>query len=627
MKTLFTYLSKNVLSLVVGPRIDREWTGIRPMRFIALLAMILCFSVGQMWGVVTVKLSDVAGSWANESSHTSWSSGGFTFTASGGGNNGKYFTSDGSWRIYNGGTASITPPSGYKIIAVISESNQTWSINGTTGVASYSRSSSGSTNFTTFTITYKASAGSDCNTLDVTGGSTVILPAGSTTYSARDWRYSGAPIAYAAEATNAIGSGDYCVKFTQAMDNANASGLQLKASEGVVKIENITSTYGVDITILCSSSSGNFTVSLDGAAADVTGANTTLSISTKSTSADLTISKTTANTGYIEYIQITPKAEPTCDKAITIGTPDITGSGTVTFASGGSSKSAGDEVETCDGGAEITATVTPASGYYCSALSFSGGSVSVDPEPGAGNYPAYSSSQDYTLSFDEDANATLSTSATFTAKTATAWSWTYNSGAIPNPLEMYVNEYHQLDVTYTPADLLSTQKNYTVTKESSIAEVSKQVGYYKMRGATGVTEVTNTTVTLTLGDLSQTVNVKVKPLPTIHCVDLIHGESFSDVAATVATGVVTLTKTMPTHDDLAEPGSGNDCEKEHLHLIGWIRSDYSKVDAYMNGTGNKPTISEITSAGTGYYYTAGSSITLTDAMHGKTFYAVWAKEE
>ena len=38
---------------------DREWTGIRPMRFIAILAMMLCFGGGQMWGQSTTYTSNV----------------------------------------------------------------------------------------------------------------------------------------------------------------------------------------------------------------------------------------------------------------------------------------------------------------------------------------------------------------------------------------------------------------------------------------------------------------------------------------------------------------------------------------------------------------------------------------
>jgi hypothetical protein len=109
-------------------------------------------------------------------------------------------------------------------------------------------------------------------------------------------------------------------------------------------------------------------------------------------------------------------------------------------------------------------------------------------------------------------------------------------------------------------------------------------------------------------------------------VDLIHNETFSDVVATISDNALAPTKKTPTHDDLDEPGTGNSCEKTHLHLVGWIRSDYSKVADYMNGTGDEPTVSDLTTAGTGYWFTPNADINVY-TYDGKTFYAVWAVEE
>jgi len=103
-----------------------------------------------------------------------------------------------------------------------------------------------------------------------------------------------------------------------------------------------------------------------------------------------------------------------CDKEITIGTPTKTGSGTVTFESGGDAYDVGDKVETCEGETTITATVTPANGFQCTALGFSGGSVSVSPaipEP----FVPYTAATAYTLTFDQNTDATLATTVTFTA--------------------------------------------------------------------------------------------------------------------------------------------------------------------------------------------------------------------
>jgi hypothetical protein len=208
---------------------------------------------------------------------------------------------------------------------------------------------------------------------------------------------------------------------------------------------------------------------------------------------------------------------------------------------------------------------------------------------------------------------------------------------------MYVNEYHQLDVTYVPSDLLDGQKNYAVTKESSVAQVSKQLAYYKMRGAVGVTSATSSTVTFTLGGLRQDVNVTVKPLPIVTFVDIVHNKTdFANagsgytaatgvLTSTVSDGVVTHTQPTPTHSKLDVPGSGNDCELTHLVLIGWIRSDCPDVDNYMRGLGAKPGNAAITGAGNdgegrAYFVSAGADIDVED-YNTLTFYAVWAKVE
>lgn len=104
-----------------------------------------------------------------------------------------------------------------------------------------------------------------------------------------------------------------------------------------------------------------------------------------------------------------------CDKTVTIGTPDKTGSGTVTFESGGDTYAAGDEVETCEGETTITATVTPTNGYNCSALSFSradGEDIVIDVDPATA--VPFTTATDFVITVEKDANTTLNTTVTFT---------------------------------------------------------------------------------------------------------------------------------------------------------------------------------------------------------------------
>ena len=86
----------------------------------------------------------------------------------------------------------------------------------------------------------------------MTGGSTVILPKGTTTYSTGDWGDNGAPTG--AYPTSAVTKqiGEYCcVTFTNAYENNQANGLQVKASGGVISLD-IVSNYGVDVEVVCS---------------------------------------------------------------------------------------------------------------------------------------------------------------------------------------------------------------------------------------------------------------------------------------------------------------------------------------------------------------------------------------
>ena len=339
MTNLFTYFS-NLWSRSLGSHssdvsLDRRLTVGSPsvkyrlnlLRLVAISAVLLTIGVGQMWGVETFIIKDIASSksWSNGTAYTSWTSSIFTFSASGGGNNGKYYSSDYTWRFYTGGSAIITPSSGYEIVSVTSEPKKTWSISNT-GVASYSATSN--TSFTSITVTYKSTSGSACSSIDVTGGSAVILPSGSWTddYAAKDWRYAGSPVEYGSAATMAIGANNYCMTFANAYDANGDAGLQVKASGGYVSIAGITSNYGIDVDIQATGTN-NFTVSLTGVADDVTGNNTTLSISTTSTTATLTITKSSSSAGYLKKIRITPKAVPVaCSADPTVGAASLNGS-------------------------------------------------------------------------------------------------------------------------------------------------------------------------------------------------------------------------------------------------------------------------------------------------------------
>ncbi len=321
-----------------------------------------------------------------------------------------------------------------------------------------------------------------------------------------------------------------------------------------------------------------------------------------------------------------------CDYIVTLsdGSPS---NGSVTFDPAG-------PIETCTAAKEVSMTITPDPGYYLSAWTSSGVTpTSVDPAITTNNANA----QTTTVTFaKETTEGTYTAGATFSAKALEGWTWMYKKGdvgnadpasAIPETVEAYIGEYVRFIITgYTPADVIAEKRGYVYDQEADpkqpvyntdkLAHVGHSTEYYTTRGKVAG----DATITFkAVGDASitRTMTIRVKALPLAHFVDNVHNVAFDDVVATVTTGVVTLTKNTPTQDDF-DGSTKNTCEETHLHLVGWIRSDYSKVAAYMEGTGPAPTTEELKAAGADYWFLPGAEINVEN-YDGKTFYAVWAK--
>ena len=210
----------------------------------------------------------------------------------------------------------------------------------------------------------------------------------------------------------------------------------------------------------------------------------------------------------------------------------------------------------------------------------------------------------------------------------TSWTWTKGGGAIPATVDVYVGQKIQLDVSMSPSGVLTSHKNntsYTYDVNSTyIGNPNRAGAYFTFEGKAAVA---STTITLTHNDdtsspkaFAQTVNVCVKALPSVTFTDIVHDETFGAVTATVSVDklTVTTTKKTPTHADVDDPGdSYNACERQHLHLVGWIDKDWADDNP-------DATHAEIVAA-TAYFYAPNADIDLV-AKNGKTFYAVWAKE-
>lgn len=123
-----------------------------------LLLVCLLMGVGMSWAdEVTYTFKDVASaqSWSNGVAYTDVTLGNFTFAVTGGGNNGKYYTSDTTWRFYSGGGLTITPAAGYTVTSVTSDPTQSFTVSNGSATISFN----GTVKFKSITISYTTSGG------------------------------------------------------------------------------------------------------------------------------------------------------------------------------------------------------------------------------------------------------------------------------------------------------------------------------------------------------------------------------------------------------------------------------------------------------------------------------------
>lgn len=148
------------------------------------LMLMMLVGMGAWAEEVTFTFSDVASelTWENGVAQTNVTLDNFTFTVNGGGNNGKYYTSDFTWRFYSGGGLSITPADGYIITDVTSNPSQSFTVSNGTATTSFSAT----VKFKSITIKYTTTGGSTTDPTttynvtiasNITGGSIKANPA------------------------------------------------------------------------------------------------------------------------------------------------------------------------------------------------------------------------------------------------------------------------------------------------------------------------------------------------------------------------------------------------------------------------------------------------------------------
>ena len=194
MKRLITYFSTpNALSLVIGSTLDRLWSDIDPLKsrkFLSILALLLTIGVGNVWGATSISVNistyASANSWSNASAYSSISiDANVTATGLTNGNNSKYYSSNTSWRHYegDGGTITISTSSG-----TISSVTFTYA-SGNNGVIKYNstdETSSGtaiSVSGSSVSFTVGHSSGTKTGNVQITAISVTYTPAASKTLS------------------------------------------------------------------------------------------------------------------------------------------------------------------------------------------------------------------------------------------------------------------------------------------------------------------------------------------------------------------------------------------------------------------------------------------------------------
>ena len=202
----------------------------------------------------------------------------------------------------------------------------------------------------------------------------------------------------------------------------------------------------------------------------------------------------------------------------------------------------------------------------------------------------------------------------------------------PTTMDVYAGQKKPVTITFSPAN--ATDKAYTTGSYTYVTMRSSGSNPFYIEG-NATTVVRNETVTVTSHDGSKTatIDVTVNPLPKATFLDIVHGKTDFLVEGESVLVDGTLTSTVsadgltvdtewhtPTHADVSDPGVGhNECERGHLHLVGWILKDWA--DEHPDATHE-----QIAGAGVGNFFVPNATLDLSSAsVNGKTYYAVWAK--
>ena len=200
-----------------------------------------------------------ANSWSNGTAYTSYTISPITVAYSGGGNNGKYYVSNNSWRVYNGGTVTITS-SGEDISSVTTSPSVAFTISGKT--ATFSPTST--TEFTsiivaTGTMTYNSTP--SCSGLQVSTTSLDFGTKNINTNTSRTITVTGTELT--ADATLSI-SGTNAGMFSVSPSTLAKVGTTITGTDNVTVTYSPTALGSHTATLTITSGSFTKTVTLTG---------------------------------------------------------------------------------------------------------------------------------------------------------------------------------------------------------------------------------------------------------------------------------------------------------------------------------------------------------------------------
>ena len=524
---------------------------------------------GSTNGTKTFTFSSIAtaNSWENGVAYTEVVDAPVTIIASGGGNNGKWYSSSGgSWRMYSGGTVNISVTSG-SVTSVTSSPNCTFTISN--GSASFSPSAR--TDYTSITVNYTAAGGGTTyytSTTDCPSACTKLdAPSVTATPGNGQITLSWVDVTEADHYTVTIGTG---VGYTTECGSAATIGsITHSGTTNTCIITGLTNglTYTTNVVANASSSTCDSDADSDSATPqDCTpwddpalswnqySLNTTPNkTATKSLSGEThgTLSFESSNTdvltvdgstgmvtavgaGEATVIAHWTAADGYCEKTMTSSTFEVAGPLTISFDANGGTGTMTDQTVTYNASAAIKDNAFSREGY-----SFIGWATSAEGEK----------------VYNDKQSVAFTNSQTLYAK------WQLNSHDVsftPSPTGAAVTINGQSTSPQTAEYGTTVTLHITPAEHYTITSVSIQ-------GATSLTEITQTgsgeTRTFTMPDENVTVSVTMGAESTYTATFYNSGTQYGEA------------QTGYADDDITAPVTTPEACDESFTFVGWVAAE------------------------------------------------------